>query len=110
MLLSRMNHQTINFGPYRRADGETFEVTAKAYETPTNYDYWRVDFHTIHPEWGTFVFPMVALKKSYKSIEIAKVLAGAAPWDLVKSALDKADASGRPLMYRPFSEDWMMIC
>lgn len=110
MILSHMNHQTISFGAYRRGDGETFDVSVIAYETPSDYDYWRMDFHTVHPQWGKFVFPVIALKKSYPSIEIAKILAGGAPSDLVKSALDNADANGRPLMYRPFHEDWMMIC
>jgi hypothetical protein len=110
MLLSRMRSQTIPFPPYRRKDGQVFQVILTAYQTPAEYDYWRLDFMTTHPEWGVMTFPMVALKADFPSIDIAKVLAGAAPWDLVMSALDQADANGRPMLYRPLHEGWMMLC
>jgi len=59
---------------------------------------------------GKHEFPVLALKSHFATIDMAEALVGAAPWNLVKSALEAADAEGRPMLYRPLDDGWMMLC
>lgn len=109
MRFSQMPQHALQFGTFRREDGETFTIQALLYETPITFDYWRAQFVASHAAWGEMHFTAILPKKHARSITEASAVVGGSILEQVKSELVKADDTGRLLTYIPSMNGWFLI-
>lgn len=98
MLLSKMNSTTLPLGTFKRPDEETFEISARLYECPSEYDYWLTVFDVAHKDWKTLHLTLFIPKSTAPSIDLAKVLVKGDALAQVKSSLLQAGPGGPAIL------------
>ncbi|WCA73023.1 hypothetical protein G6L97_27045 (plasmid) [Agrobacterium tumefaciens] len=109
MLLSQMPKHVETFGPYRRTDGQVFEVVGTLWESPAEYDYWLGSYEANHKSWGALRMTLIIPKRIAPSIQSALALVAAGPLDQVKSELSNATATGKDFVLCPSTDGWSLI-
>jgi hypothetical protein len=90
MLLSKMNSTTFSFGVFKRPDGEIFEISARLYECPPDYDYWLTVYDAAHKDWKQTHFSLFMPKKMAPSTHIAQTILKGEGLEQVKTRLLQA--------------------
>src|ERR1700736_6320369 len=95
MILSKMTSTTFRFGVFKRPDGESFEISARLYECPPEYDYWLTIYDAIHKDWKQIHFTLFMPKRIATSAEAAKAIIRGEGLEQVKSNLHHAGPRSR---------------
>jgi hypothetical protein len=95
MLLSKMKSTTFSLGVFKRPDGENFEISARLYECPSEYDYWLTIYDAVHKDWKQMHFTLFMPKKIAASAEVAKTIVRGDALEQVKSNLLQAEPGSR---------------
>jgi hypothetical protein len=98
MSLAKMKALTLHFGTFKRPDGEVFEISARLYECPSEYDYWLAIFDVMHEKWKTLHITSFIPKVDASSIDLAKVFLKGDGLAQVKSKLLQAGAEGPAIL------------
>ena len=98
MSLAKMKSSTLHFGTFKRPDGGTFEISARLYECPSEYDYWLAIFDVVHKNWKTIHITSFIPKAVASSVELAKVLLKGDGLVQVKSKLLEAGPGGPAIL------------
>jgi hypothetical protein len=98
MSLAKMKSSTLHFGTFKRPDGETFEISARLYECPSEYDYWLAIFDVLHKNWKTMHITSFIPKADASSVEFAKEFLKGDGLAQVKSKLLQAGAGGPAIL------------
>jgi hypothetical protein len=109
MLLSKMKSTTLRCGVFKRPDGESFEISARLYECPSEYDYWLTVYDAVHKDWKKMHFTLSTPKQIAASTEVAKTILMGDALEQVKSNLLQAGPEGRPFMVCPSTDGWSLI-
>jgi hypothetical protein len=109
MLLSKVHHHDIVLGPYQRADGHRFNLTARLFELPAEYDYWQATYDGEHHQWGHMRFTLTIPKKIAPTLNGARVIVAGTAAEQVKSCLDSATETGRDLAPCFSLDGWVLI-
>ena len=98
MSLAKMKSSTLHFGTFKRPDGETFEISARLYECPPEYDYWLGIFDVLHKNWKTTHVTSFIPKAGASSVDLAKAFLKGDGLAQVKSKLLHAGAAGPAIL------------
>ena len=109
MLLRDMKHHDLQLGTFQRPDGERFQIKARLYEMPAEYDYWQVPFDVHHDQWGNMRFVLTIPKKIASSIELAEVFVSGSALEQVKASLATANEKGRDFSVCFGVNGWTLI-
>ncbi len=109
MLLRDMKSRDVPLGSLPHREGGTFEMSAKLYETPAEYDYWIAVFDANHSVWGHMRFQAVIPKRIAESVDMAGMLVTGEIQDQVASSLSEANASGRSLAPVFSTDGWTLV-
>jgi len=94
MMLSKMTSTTFRFGVFKRPDGESFEISARLYECPSEYKYWLTVYDAVHINWKQMNFTLFTPKKIASSIDAAKTIVKGDALEQVKTNLLQAGPAG----------------
>lgn len=109
MQLEQVPQHDISFGTYRRADGQTFELTARLFEMPVEYDYWMASYDGEHDQWGHMRFVLTIPKKVAATLNFAQAIVSGNALEQVKSCLIGATDKGRDLAPCFSPDGWVLV-
>ena len=109
MQLGRVPQHDILLGTYRSVDGQQFELTARLFEFPAEYDYWQATYDAEHDHWGHMRFVLTVPKKIASTLDLARAIVAGSALDQVKSCLNNATDKGRDLAPCFALDGWVLI-
>lgn len=109
MLHGKVPHHDILLGTHERADGQRFELTARLFELPTEYDYWQATYDGKHEQWGHMRFVLTVPKKIAPTLDLARMIVAGSVLEHVKMCLSSATEKGRDLAPCFALDGWVLI-
>jgi hypothetical protein len=109
MLLRDMPKHEISLGTFRRLDGETFEVAAQIYESPSTYDFWQIPIRVQHAKWQHMRFVATVPKKIANTVQMAAALVRGPVFEQVKASLASATVAGRDMTLCFSADGWVLV-
>jgi hypothetical protein len=73
--------------PFRRPDGQGFDINARLYELPDASDHWTVSYDVHNKEWGHMHFRLEIPKEIAPTSELAELIVEGGAFEQVKAAL-----------------------